>query len=458
MYLRILRRHRQYILFILILVSLMVFWVNFHLSKSLSEKAHNCHFPCLGTTCVSCVEEETEIKIPSINIFEKLKLKQAFRVGSLPKVKSDESDQICKRPNFDSKHDSIKYAFHSVGKLNCTGESLFKIDNGVFKLDNKVLKGRELEKCDFYGIERISDDYSTYSEAYTKKTEPFDLVIKQDFVRIKCFLKNEKEEKSEKGNKERKLLSISLKYFKNLHNITKNVSYISELHKLSNASLRSSNLSVNTKFLDKEQIFDQRRIEHGRDVNVEGTARKSESKSVKFVRGLKKVNEMVQFEDEQGDDKDKDNELSNEEMYVDLKKMREYYEKYDDYENFEETSDFDQFLVHVYPRHDVHDRILKQLKELKPEKSNLAYPSMNVLIFGLDSMSHMAYQRKLPKTYRYLQDDLGAVILDGYNIVGDATTAALLPMLTGITEKFFVIKTKYLQLTLVLLNLDMPCL
>lgn len=56
---------------------------------------------------------------------------------------------------------------------------------------------------------------------------------------------------------------------------------------------------------------------------------------------------------------------------------------------------------------------------------------MNVLMFAMDAMSHMAYQRKMPKTYEYLKKTLGAVILNSYNIVGDATTAALIPMLTG---------------------------
>ena len=56
---------------------------------------------------------------------------------------------------------------------------------------------------------------------------------------------------------------------------------------------------------------------------------------------------------------------------------------------------------------------------------------MNVLIFAMDSMSHLTYQRKLPKTYEYIQRKLGSVVLNGYNIVGDATTAAIIPMTTG---------------------------
>lgn len=42
--------------------------------------------------------------------------------------------------------------------------------------------------------------------------------------------------------------------------------------------------------------------------------------------------------------------------------------------------------------------------------------------------------RKLPKTHTYLVDQLNGDILEGYNIVGDGTPQALIPILTGFTE------------------------
>jgi len=42
--------------------------------------------------------------------------------------------------------------------------------------------------------------------------------------------------------------------------------------------------------------------------------------------------------------------------------------------------------------------------------------------------------RKLPRTYDYLTKQLGATVLKGYNIVGDGTPQALVPLLTGFTE------------------------
>ena len=54
---------------------------------------------------------------------------------------------------------------------------------------------------------------------------------------------------------------------------------------------------------------------------------------------------------------------------------------------------------------------------------------------GFDSVSRMTWMRSLPKTYDYLVTVLGAVVLEGYNIVGDGTPAALLPILTGKPEQ-----------------------
>lgn len=59
---------------------------------------------------------------------------------------------------------------------------------------------------------------------------------------------------------------------------------------------------------------------------------------------------------------------------------------------------------------------------------------LNVYIFGFDSVSQLNFLRKLPKFYKYLTENMDAVVLEGYNIVGDGTPQALIPMLTGKTE------------------------
>ncbi|KAL2720926.1 uncharacterized protein V1478_009972 [Vespula squamosa] len=59
---------------------------------------------------------------------------------------------------------------------------------------------------------------------------------------------------------------------------------------------------------------------------------------------------------------------------------------------------------------------------------------LNVLMFGFDSLSRNTFIRKLSKTYHYLKQDLNTLVLEGYNIVGDGTPQALIPILTGKIE------------------------
>lgn len=60
--------------------------------------------------------------------------------------------------------------------------------------------------------------------------------------------------------------------------------------------------------------------------------------------------------------------------------------------------------------------------------------SLNVLIFGFDSTSKNGFIRRMPKSYKYITEVMKFTVLNGYNIVGDGTPAALFPILTGKTE------------------------
>ena len=70
----------------------------------------------------------------------------------------------------------------------------------------------------------------------------------------------------------------------------------------------------------------------------------------------------------------------------------------------------------------------------KPDIDTNGVLGLNVLMIGFDSVSRMTWMRNLPKSYDYLVTVLGTVVMKGYNIVGDGTPAALLPILTGKTE------------------------
>lgn len=63
-----------------------------------------------------------------------------------------------------------------------------------------------------------------------------------------------------------------------------------------------------------------------------------------------------------------------------------------------------------------------------PEKS------LNILIIIFDSTSRNGFIRQMPQSYKFLTEELQAVVLKSYNIVGDGTPGALFPMLTGHME------------------------
>lgn len=58
----------------------------------------------------------------------------------------------------------------------------------------------------------------------------------------------------------------------------------------------------------------------------------------------------------------------------------------------------------------------------------------NVIMYGFDSLSRNAFIRKLPRSYEYMTKHLNADVLQAYNIIGDGTPQALIPLLTGFTE------------------------
>ncbi|KAI8514248.1 hypothetical protein Bbelb_085720 [Branchiostoma belcheri] len=60
---------------------------------------------------------------------------------------------------------------------------------------------------------------------------------------------------------------------------------------------------------------------------------------------------------------------------------------------------------------------------------------MSVLMVGVDSTSRMNFMRKLPKTFKYFTETLEGHVLKGYHVIGDATTAQFLGMLTGFHEE-----------------------
>jgi hypothetical protein len=56
---------------------------------------------------------------------------------------------------------------------------------------------------------------------------------------------------------------------------------------------------------------------------------------------------------------------------------------------------------------------------------------VDVLIYLIDSISRINFIRKLPKFYTLLTTELDAIVMEGFNIVGDGTPWSLIPITTG---------------------------
>lgn len=60
--------------------------------------------------------------------------------------------------------------------------------------------------------------------------------------------------------------------------------------------------------------------------------------------------------------------------------------------------------------------------------------SLNVLVLGVDGVSHMNFLRTMPKSYKYLMKEMGAVEMHGFNKVGDNTYPNIVAALTSQNE------------------------
>ena len=68
-----------------------------------------------------------------------------------------------------------------------------------------------------------------------------------------------------------------------------------------------------------------------------------------------------------------------------------------------------------------------------PKLGQTSNDQLNIIILGLDSVSRLVAERKIPKTMTYIRDELGAYVMKGYTKIGDNTTPNLIAMLTGKT-------------------------
>jgi len=75
----------------------------------------------------------------------------------------------------------------------------------------------------------------------------------------------------------------------------------------------------------------------------------------------------------------------------------------------------------------------KQHKKI--EKTNNNCKPLNIMLISYDSVSRSSWLQRLPKTNKFMFRKMKFELLKGYNIVGDGTPAALIPIYTGQTEE-----------------------
>ncbi|GFT36793.1 uncharacterized protein NPIL_471631 [Nephila pilipes] len=79
----------------------------------------------------------------------------------------------------------------------------------------------------------------------------------------------------------------------------------------------------------------------------------------------------------------------------------------------------------------VYDKLHFRIRNIPQSEKKILKNPVNVLIFGLDSMSRLGFMRLLPHTYQYLTDTLQMTVFRGMNKIGDNTYPNLVALLTG---------------------------
>lgn len=87
----------------------------------------------------------------------------------------------------------------------------------------------------------------------------------------------------------------------------------------------------------------------------------------------------------------------------------------------------------------------KKVELLSQIEKPADWSGLDVYFIGFDSLSQMSFRRKMPKTVEFIEKELEAVVLNGYNIVGDGTPQAFIPILTGRTEEELPLTRKRFQ-------------
>ena len=322
----------------------------------------------------------------------------------------EEPEQTCKIPKLSFFKNSHKDVYHRMEPLTCPGEALFYVKDFTVRINQTVLNGKSIQKCIYRAIAWFNDTHHIYSKPLTR-TSNYDLKIKHDFFRVQCFVNGIR------GG--RHLLNDQKELVKKkIHQIHEGPRMIGSMGMpdpvIPKYPKKSPPLSRSNRNSKEKEVVDINKEEMAID-----NARKSKEKETEYIEVLDEVDKSIETSNE--DELKDDSQENNEKTKTDKKDQV--------LESLDQVPDFDQFIVQVYPKKEVDDR----------NKDDPDFPeslNMNVLLLVVESMSHVCFSRKMPKTQHFLTKTLRGKIMNGYSIVGDCSSGSLFPLLTGNMDTF----------------------
>ena len=87
---------------------------------------------------------------------------------------------------------------------------------------------------------------------------------------------------------------------------------------------------------------------------------------------------------------------------------------------------YEQWIARIHPLSEVVDR-----EASDDDGSRHSVRRLNVLVLALESMSSLSFDTELPRSHKILIEQPNTVLFTGYNVIGDAAPANIIPLLTG---------------------------
>lgn len=375
----------------------------------------------------------------------------------------DEEDvQICKYPIVD--HSGSQMATNDVWKKDlepetCDGrvENVFHIENDVLLTHENALVGKRLDRCKYRGIEWATDFKFAYTEVLIGRSNaPLDVKINHDFVHVQCHITHEASIRHHDANEK------SLKTEDADEGQEDGGGQMKDPRSNRHHGLRKRDLRANDSDHRQFQYHDvkdfHRAVVHSNAPRLYGSIgipdlsdsllSQKRSNAPKAQQSPESRHLLAAKANQLGLDLDSGNEetdpTKSAEEEEDLHSSNDERKAEDslsgtqvrrrpgdpnidrDSGNFGSPT-FDQFLVHVSESSEVKEAAMEQASSSKGFQ-------MNVLILALDSMSRSSFEENFKESNRFLKTELKTTVMNGYNSIGDAATAFVIPLITGFKE------------------------